>query len=931
MHLFWEPVVWPLFDRIKPRRILEIGAEEGKHTLKMLPWCQRFGAVLHVVEPFPRFNVEECAARYRGHFELIWGFSPEALESLPPVDVALIDGDHNWYTVHAELETLAAKGREAGTLPPVMLLHDVDWPYGRRDLYYDPERIPEAFRHPWRRAGILPGLSTLAEQGGCNAGYCNAETEGGPRNGVRTAAEDFVAENQAECWQLRVLPFFSGLGMLFCDQHLQAFPELGSWLDTLPDETRVDTLLRALEGERARVLVELEKRRSDIAYLKKKREDAESEVARLRDLRVQADVELQGLRREHEGLRREHEGLRREHEGLRREHEGLRREHEGLKRKLDKHVPMVINALLLLERRNELLRQIRVSINFFELAAKSYARFLASWRWRVGNRIARWVAYFRGGNTGQPTAVIRVKDAIRRYGKWKQAYQNQEKSLMSDGEIRRVLADPGAWSRRQDTLPDRLRAEVLALDGELRQVHTLYERMHLESRRLTASKRWRLGSLLVGQAHRFRLPEIPSPLPPLLNVHWASFNAIRKGVTGKLPATFRFTRDGAASTGVSSAASKVTTPVRPIRAEVTIPAPAARLLQFTPPRPRNPFYTIMTDQLARWNWPVRFTVKWEEAIAFARESQSLPPVVHVHQLDPFYHVAGGDARAARERAEELLKRLEALRSAGAALVHTFHNPWPHNRAFIDVDQWFTERAMPLMDRVVVLCEAGLPHVRQFAPAEKIVHVPHPHFMNVYGPPEDREAARRKFGFSGGDFVFCQVGEIKPYKGLERLLEAWAIVRREVPTARLLLAGRAPDAAYLRKLRDRLDDRVLLEARELGDSEIPERLAAADAAVFSFEDQWVSSSVILALSYGVPAVVPDVGGLGEYVFEEDNGFLYAPNTPGAMADAMLRACRCPWPDHLRYMCFAHCAKWDPEKITAQYAAVYREAAENRNRS
>ncbi|MBP9003995.1 MAG: class I SAM-dependent methyltransferase, partial [Candidatus Hydrogenedentes bacterium] len=159
MHLFWEPVVWPLFDRIKPRRILEIGAEEGKHTLKMLPWCQRFGAVLHVVEPFPRFNVEECAARYRGHFELIRGFSPEALESLPPVDVALIDGDHNWYTVHAELETLAAKGREVGTLPPVMLLHDVDWPYGRRDLYYDPERIPEAFRHPWRRAGILPGLS----------------------------------------------------------------------------------------------------------------------------------------------------------------------------------------------------------------------------------------------------------------------------------------------------------------------------------------------------------------------------------------------------------------------------------------------------------------------------------------------------------------------------------------------------------------------------------------------------------------------------------------------------------------------------------------------------------------------------------------------------------------------------------------------------
>ena len=36
-------------------------------------------------------------------------------------------------------------------------MHDVGWPYGRRDLYYAPEQIPEEFRQPYRRAGHAAG------------------------------------------------------------------------------------------------------------------------------------------------------------------------------------------------------------------------------------------------------------------------------------------------------------------------------------------------------------------------------------------------------------------------------------------------------------------------------------------------------------------------------------------------------------------------------------------------------------------------------------------------------------------------------------------------------------------------------------------------------------------------------------------------------
>jgi hypothetical protein len=65
-----------------------------------------------------------------------------------------------------------------------VLCHDVAWPYGRRDFYYVPETIPDEFRRQ----------SELASEGGQNPDSAHACAEGGPRNGVLTAIEDFLGE-----------------------------------------------------------------------------------------------------------------------------------------------------------------------------------------------------------------------------------------------------------------------------------------------------------------------------------------------------------------------------------------------------------------------------------------------------------------------------------------------------------------------------------------------------------------------------------------------------------------------------------------------------------------------------------------------------------------------------------------------------------------
>ena len=162
---------------------------------------------------------QDLGAKYAGdsRVRVIKSNSLDALTSIRPIgpasgfDCILIDGDHNWYTVFNELSLI----RERALVRPggFIFLHDVDWPYGRRDLYYQPDTIPAEFRHPFAQKGMIRGQNALAEVGGLNCNYLNALAEGGPKNGVLTAIEDFFAQHSSD-YRFFSIRYQYGLGIL---------------------------------------------------------------------------------------------------------------------------------------------------------------------------------------------------------------------------------------------------------------------------------------------------------------------------------------------------------------------------------------------------------------------------------------------------------------------------------------------------------------------------------------------------------------------------------------------------------------------------------------------------------------------------------------------------------------------------------------------
>jgi hypothetical protein len=226
-------------DAAGAKSVVEVGAYAGDLTGLLLQWAAGAGARICAIDPSPQ---KELVAldEGRGDLELVRATSHDALRTIELPDAVILDGDHNYYTVAEELRIVG--DRAHGGLFPLVLLHDVCWPHARRDDYFAPDAIPAEARHRAVEGGCLfpgdPGTSSTGLPYRWPAGR-----EGGPRNGVLTAVEDFVAARNG--LRLAVVPAFFGLGVVW-DQAAPWADDLGDAVD----EWDRNPLLERLEANR---------------------------------------------------------------------------------------------------------------------------------------------------------------------------------------------------------------------------------------------------------------------------------------------------------------------------------------------------------------------------------------------------------------------------------------------------------------------------------------------------------------------------------------------------------------------------------------------------------------------------------------------------------------------------------------------------------
>ncbi|MEO7793826.1 MAG: glycosyltransferase family 4 protein [Thermoanaerobaculia bacterium] len=237
------------------------------------------------------------------------------------------------------------------------------------------------------------------------------------------------------------------------------------------------------------------------------------------------------------------------------------------------------------------------------------------------------------------------------------------------------------------------------------------------------------------------------------------------------------------------------------------------------------------------------------------------------------------------------RSLGRLRAAGVAVVQTVHNARPRagERTGLPVGATLAPQA----DAWVALCEATAAALRADHPAlaDRVRHIP----PGIDRPgcdgsadPGSRAEARARLGLEAEGPLALFLGLIRPYKGLDVLLEAFARLQRDLPAARLVIAGRAASSfrPYARQIeRLRLGERVHTDLRYLPQSVMADYLTAADLVVLPYRAASQSAVLGAALACDRPVVASAVGGLPEMLPESADAMLVPAGDVPALARAI----------------------------------------------
>lgn len=225
---------------------------------------------------------------------------------------------------------------------------------------------------------------------------------------------------------------------------------------------------------------------------------------------------------------------------------------------------------------------------------------------------------------------------------------------------------------------------------------------------------------------------------------------------------------------------------------------------------------------------------------------------------------------------------------GMEVTALVDNLIPHEPHFWDSP--LTRYFVRAVDCFVAMSHQVQEEIQTFCPSKEVRYSPHPVY-DIYGEKMSREEAAVRLALDPAQRWALFFGLVRPYKGLDWLLEAWAMVKRrgEAADKKLLVAGEFYEniERYQNLIKQLgLENDVVIHNHFIPDNQVTAYFSLADVAVQPYKSATQSGITQIAYHFETPMIVTDVGGLAEIVPHGRAGYVTAPH-PQAVADAISR--------------------------------------------
>lgn len=307
-------------------------------------------------------------------------------------------------------------------------------------------------------------------------------------------------------------------------------------------------------------------------------------------------------------------------------------------------------------------------------------------------------------------------------------------------------------------------------------------------------------------------------------------------------------------------------------------------------RKGNPYQSLLCKSLEDRKWQVAVAHFPNGLFALTRLVRQHPgtKVLHLHWLVTVIKQVAWSKNTLLFRIKLWLLVLDIylVRLMGCKVVWTIHNKLAHEQLNAEKELTVRRAISKAVSRVVLHSEQALQTINQLYQRDltsKTSVIFHGSYIGVYPEPSTGVGElRAKLNLPEDARVVCHIGIMRPYKGIEKLINAFKQLE-ETTDLHLLIAGKPADEKYRQQLEALIGQhpRIHCHFAFLSDQQMIDYLHLSDLVCLPFSDTLTSGSALLAMSCGKALLLSEsakvfgcVPNAGAHYFDNEQALLDA---------------------------------------------------------